>query len=102
MKQIKEVDVEYTWRNIVAFPVWQCKVCGKLIVDRWEISRHMAEEHHIHVTEVFDDAAYSPDFEFPNVKEVAAYHNAYKAGYQQAVEDARIRLNRAEILEGAG
>lgn len=54
----------YTWRNIVAFITWKCKICGDEI-SKDNIGGHM-REHGIRCVEIYQNTAYSGEFEYPN------------------------------------
>ena len=58
--------MKYDWKNIVAFVVWECKICGQTL-DRDGVGRHMHEEHGLQCVELGKDIAYSPNFEYPNI-----------------------------------
>lgn len=71
---------EYTSKNIVAFTVWKCKLCGDTM-GRENIARHM-HEHGLRCVEIdCNHTAYSPNFEYPSVNqgEGKMYTNIIKA-----------------------
>lgn len=56
----------YTWKNIVAYPVWKCKLCDNLM-DREDVGRHMHINHELQCVELSHNTAYSPNYEHPNI-----------------------------------
>jgi hypothetical protein len=59
--------MEYTWKNIVAFKVWECKLCGKTS-DRDGICDHLHKNHGLNYIEIgCDETAYSKNFEYPDL-----------------------------------
>ncbi len=58
--------MSFTWKNIVAYTVWKCKICGE-ITDGDGIGRHLHEKHSLQSVHQSERTAYSPDFEYPNI-----------------------------------
>jgi hypothetical protein len=57
--------MEYTWENIVAYQVWECKICHE--VPDEDIFKHLNKKHGIISASFFDDAVYSDQFKYPNI-----------------------------------
>ncbi len=58
---------EYTWKNLVAYETWVCKLCDEIIGGNIITSRHLDEVHGINNLTIFNGHAYSKSFEYPNV-----------------------------------
>lgn len=57
---------EFTWKNLIAYRTFKCKICDETIGDN--ISTHMREKHKgIRSIEIFNGGAYSHSFEYPNI-----------------------------------
>ena len=57
---------KYTWKNIVAFVVWECKICHK-VPENESIEDHLQHKHGLKFIEVMSDTIYSPNFKYPNI-----------------------------------
>ena len=58
--------MEFGWKNLVAYMVWKCKLCGDLM-DRDGVGMHMNREHGMRGVTMLSSTAYSKDFEYPSV-----------------------------------
>ena len=58
---------EFTWKNLVAYKTFVCKICGEIIGTDLVTSQHLEEKHGINGLTIFNETAYSKSFEYPDV-----------------------------------
>ena len=56
---------DLTWQNLVAFQVWECKICHE--VPDEPIENHLRNKHGLHSVIFVNDAVYSDEFVYPNI-----------------------------------
>ncbi len=61
--------MDYTWKNLVAFETYKCKLCKK-VFDKEAMCNHLHDAHKLSSLDLFDGSIYSPNFEYPNIKPV--------------------------------
>ncbi len=58
--------MKYTWKNLVAFKIYKCKLCGETH-DKEAMCNHLHDIHQLSSLDLFGSSIYSPNFEYPNI-----------------------------------